>query len=71
MKSTTEKVKNLVFGNMSSRAREIILQEIDMLGQVRLSEVLEAQQKIVAIILEMEKTGEIIITKGEAEKLVG
>lgn len=71
MKSTTDKVKELVFGNMSSRAKEIVLQEIDMLGQVRLSEVLEAQQKIVSIILEMEKTGEIIITKGEADKLVG
>lgn len=71
MKSTTEKVKKLVFSNMSTRAKDIVMQEIDMLGQVRLSEVLEAQQKIVAIILEMEKTGEIIITKGEADKLVG
>lgn len=71
LKSTADEIKEFVFANMSSRAREMIMQEIDMLGQVRLSQVMEAQQKIVATVLDLEKSGEINISKGEAEKLVG
>jgi flagellar motor switch protein FliG len=71
LKSTTEEIKEFVFANMSTRAKEMITQEIDMIGQVRISQVLEAQQKIVSTVLDMEKSGEINISKDEAEKLVG
>lgn len=71
MKSTTDIVKDVIYENISNRAREIIKQEIDMLGMVRLSDVHEAQQRIVAVILEMDRNQEIIITKNGGEKLVG
>lgn len=71
LKATTEEVKDVVLNNISQRAKDILLQEIDMLGMVRLSSVEESQQKIVNMILEMEKNEEIIITKGSGEKLVG
>ncbi len=71
LKATTEEVKNTIFNNISQRAKEIVSQEIDMLGMVRLSEVQEAQQKIVFTILELEKNQEIIIAKGGKEQLVG
>lgn len=71
LKSTTDVVKDVIFENVSQRAREIIKEEIDMLGMVRLSDVHEAQQRIVAVILEMDRNQEIIITKSGGEKLVG
>jgi flagellar motor switch protein FliG len=70
LKSTTDQVKNKLLSNMSRRAQEITQQEMDMLGKVRLSEVLEAQQKIVAVILEMESNEEIIISKKGDDMLV-
>jgi flagellar motor switch protein FliG len=70
LKSTTEAVKKHFFSNMSKRAQEIALQEMDMLGKVRLSEVLEAQQRIVAVILEMESKEEIVISKKDNDMLV-
>jgi flagellar motor switch protein FliG len=70
LKSTTEAVKKHFFSNMSKRAQEIALQEMDMLGKVRLSEVLEAQQRIVAVILEMESKEEIVISKKDNDMMV-
>lgn len=70
LKSTAESVRRHFLANMSKRAKEIIQQEMDMLGKVRLSEVLEAQQRIVAVILEMEAKEEIIISKKDNDMLV-
>lgn len=70
LKSTAEGVKEFVFANISERAEEMVQQEMDMLGRVRLSEVLEAQQKIVAVVLEMEKNQELVITKDGDDELV-
>ncbi|MFO7887776.1 MAG: flagellar motor switch protein FliG [Eubacteriales bacterium] len=70
LKSTAESVKTHFLSNMSKRAKEIVQQEMDMLGKVRLSEVLEAQQRIVAVILEMEAKEEIIISKKDNDMLV-
>lgn len=70
LKSTAESVKKHFLTNMSKRAKEIVQQEMDMLGKVRLSEVLEAQQRIVAVILEMEANEEIIISKKDNDMLV-
>jgi flagellar motor switch protein FliG len=70
LKSTGEGVKEFVFANVSERAREMIEQEMDMLGRVRLSEVLEAQQRIVGVVLEMERNQELVITKDGDDELV-
>jgi len=61
LKSTNEDVKDKVFRNMSERAREIIQEEIEFMGPVRLRSVEEAQQKIVAVIRRLEDAGEVII----------
>lgn len=71
LKYTSENMKNFVFDNISERAKDIIIQEMDMLGRIRLSEVLEAQQKIVTLVLEMEKNQEIVISKDDNDKFVG
>lgn len=71
LKSTTDAVSRMAFENISQRVSEILHQEMDLLGKVRLGEVLEAQQKVVSLILEMERTQEIVISKGDNDKLVG
>jgi len=61
LKTANEEVTDKVFRNMSERAREMIQEEIEFMGPVRLRNVEEAQQKIVGIIRQLEESGELII----------
>lgn len=70
LKGTTERVKEKIFTNMSQRAGDLIREEIEYMGPVRLREVEEVQQKIVAIIRKLEDQGEIVISRGEQETFV-
>ena len=62
LKGSNEDVRDKVLGNMSERAREMILEEIEFMGPVRLKNVEEAQQKIVGAIRTLEEAGELIIS---------
>ncbi len=70
LKGTNERVKEKLFSNMSSRAGELIKEEIEYMGPVRLREVEEVQQKIVTIIRRLEDQGEVVISRGEQETFV-
>jgi len=61
LKTANEEVREKVFRNMSERAREMIKEEIDFMGPVRLRAVDEAQQKIVGAVRRLEETGELVI----------
>ena len=61
LKTGNEEVRDKIFKNMSERAREMIKEEIEFMGPVRLRDVEEAQQKIVAAIRRLEEAGELII----------
>lgn len=66
LKSATDEVKDKIFKNMSERAREMLKEEIEFMGPVRLKNVEEAQQRIVAVIRRLEESGDLIITgRGE------
>jgi flagellar motor switch protein FliG len=62
LKASNDDVMQKIFRNMSERAREMIKEEIEFMGPVRLKNVEEAQQKIVAIIRRLEEAGEVIIS---------
>ena len=62
LKNANEQVSEKIFRNMSERAREMIVEEIEFMGPVRLRNVEEAQQKIVGAIRRLEEAGEVIIT---------
>jgi flagellar motor switch protein FliG len=64
LKGSTEEIKEKVFGNMSKRAAEGIQEDMEYMGPVRLSEVEEAQQRIVEVIRSLEEAGTISIGKG-------
>ena len=64
LKGTADGVRDKVVRNLSERARENLLEEIDLLGPVRLRMVEEAQAKIVQAIRSLESSGEIEIQRG-------
>lgn len=61
LKSASEEVSNKLLRNLSERAREMIKEEIEYMGPVRVRQVEEAQQKIVSVIRRLEDAGEIIV----------
>ena len=70
LKAGSDEVKQKVFRNMSERAREMLAEEIDELGPVRMKEVEDAQQVITKIIQSMEEKGEIVINGRGGEELI-
>lgn len=74
LKSANDEVRDKIFHNMSERAREMIKEEIEFMGPVRLRNVEEAQQKIVTVIRRLEEAGELMVQGrgggGEDEILV-
>jgi flagellar motor switch protein FliG len=71
LKGVADAVRDKVTGNLSERGRENLLEEIDLLGPVKVKMVEEAQQKIVAVIRSLEDSGQIEIQRGgEADELI-
>jgi flagellar motor switch protein FliG len=70
LKAASEEVKQKVYKNMSERASEMLREEMETLGPVRMKEVSDAQQAITAIIQEMEAKGEVIISGRRGEQII-
>jgi len=71
LKGVSEEVRDKVTGNLSERGRENLLEEIDLLGPVKVKMVEESQQKIVSVIRSLEDSGQIEIQRGgEADELI-
>ena len=62
LKGASEAIRQRVFSNMSKRAVDLMKEEMEMLGAVRLREVEKAQHEIVAIARKLEEEG--LITTG-------
>ena len=61
LKGATEALRDLFFTNLSERAGKIMLEEMDAMGPVRLSDVDEAQMEIVNQTKGLAASGEILI----------
>ncbi|PID28164.1 MAG: flagellar motor switch protein FliG [Candidatus Cloacimonadota bacterium] len=71
LKGVGDEVKDKVLKNMSERARNLVIEEMEFLGAIRLSEVEEAQQRIVDIINKLKEDGQVVILGGSnSEQLV-
>jgi len=70
LKGASEEVGDKVFGNMSKRAADMIKEDMEFMGPVRLRNVEEAQQRIVSVVRRLEEAGEIIISRGGEEEMV-
>ena len=70
LKAASEEVREKIFKNMSERAGEMLQEEIEDMGPVRMKEVTDAQQNITNIIQEMETKGELIIAGRRGDDIV-
>lgn len=70
LKGSSEEVKERIFRNVSKRAAEMLKEDIDFMGPVRLREVEEAQQRIVSVVRKLDETGEIIISRGGEDAII-
>ena len=70
LKAASDEIKDKVFRNMSERAGDMLKEEIEDMGPVRMKEVLDSQQNINNIIQEMEAREEIIISGRRGEDII-
>jgi flagellar motor switch protein FliG len=71
LKGASEELQDKFYRNMSSRASEMIKEEMEFMGPIRLKDVEEVQQKIVDVVRRLEEDGEIIISgRGGEESIV-
>ena len=61
LKTASDAVKELIFSSMSSRAAEMVREDLENLGPAKLSDVEAAQQKIIKVVKKLEEAGTIII----------
>ena len=70
LKGATEELRTKFFKNMSQRAAEMLQEDMDYMGPVRVKDVEESQQKVVNIVRGLEEQGEIVIASGGEDELV-
>ncbi|MDY0131548.1 MAG: flagellar motor switch protein FliG [Desulforegulaceae bacterium] len=70
LKTASEDMKQKILGNLSSRAAEMLLDDLETMGPQKLSDVEAAQQEIVGAAKELEEEGVISLGKGKGEELV-
>ncbi|HEX7928891.1 MAG TPA: flagellar motor switch protein FliG [bacterium] len=61
LKTASEPIKELIFGSMSQRAAEMLREDLEVLGPVKVADVEKAQQNLVKVARKLEEEGKIII----------
>jgi flagellar motor switch protein FliG len=67
LKGVDDEMQNKFLKNMSSRAGEMLREDMEAKGPVKLSEVETAQKEILAVARKLEESGEIVLTGGGEE----
>ncbi len=70
LKIASEQMKEKIFANMSNRAADMIRDDLEAMGPVRLSEVELMQQSIVKIAMKLEEEGKLVLGSGGGDELV-
>ncbi len=70
LKTASEEMQEKIFANMSARAADMIRDDLDAMGPVRLSEVEAMQQSIVKIAMKLEEEGKLVLGTGGGDELV-
>ena len=66
LKGATEELKERVFANVSDRVGQMMKEEMDFAGPIRLSDVEEVQLKVVQTVRQLEEAGQVTIVRGES-----
>jgi len=70
LKGVTDSVREKFLRNMSERAAQDLVDEIEVLGPTRMSAVESAQSAVVRIVRELEASGEIVLARGDDDFVV-
>jgi flagellar motor switch protein FliG len=70
MKGVTDAVAEVITSNLSERNREVLEDEIRILGPVRVSQVEDARAEIVRAIRDLEAAGAITVQRGDEDAYV-
>lgn len=72
LKTASEQLKQKIFNNMSERAASMVKEDMEFMGPVRVSDVENAQQRIVDIVRRLEESGDVMIEGrgGDSEMIV-
>ena len=61
LKTASEPIKELIFSSMSQRASEMLREDLEVLGPVKVSDVEKAQQNLVKVARRLEEEGKVVI----------
>jgi len=70
LKGVTDAVREKITNNLSERAATNLLEEVELLGTVRLRQVEEAQQNIIRTIRSLEEQGQIMVRRGNDDEFI-
>ena len=70
LKGTQSEVAEKVYRNMSKRAADMLREELEFMGPVKIRDVEEAQQKVVNVIRALEDKGEIVVSRGQGDEMI-
>lgn len=70
LKGASDEVKKLIYSNLSSRASDILREDIELMGPVRVQQVEESQQRIVNLLRDLEENGEIFLHRSGEDSMI-
>lgn len=70
LKGANKEVSDVIFSNMSTRMAETIRSDLEYTYNVRVRDVEEAQQRIVATIRRLEEENQLVINKGGKDEII-
>jgi flagellar motor switch protein FliG len=72
LKTASEELKQKIFKNMSERAAQLVKEDMEFMGPVRVADVEASQQRVVDIVRRLEEAGEVVIEGrgGESDMMV-
>ena len=70
LKGTSEQLKNQILSCMSQRGAEMLKEDMDALGPIKIKEVQAAQQQIIAIVRQLEAEGVLSLKGAVGEQYV-
>ena len=70
LKAASPEVQERIFGNMSSRQKDMIQSDMQYLHNLRMRDVEAAQQRIIDVIRGLEESGDIVLFKGGDDEII-
>ena len=70
LRGVADELREKIFKNLSSRAADMLREDINVSGPVRMRQVEEAQQRIVGVVRKLEESGDLVIQRGSDDVLV-